>query len=486
MCILISRVSSTPTPRTCGCECAPLDRHDDPMIVPTRKIFARLLGAVRSDELRARLVRGALGSAGVQAASRILALVLGVILARALGPEGYGTYAYAFAIMSLLMVAAEAGVPTLLMREVAAAEGRGNWGLMRGALQRGFQLVAVVSVVIAAAGLIVLTLLADRMAPTSLNTMALMLLLLPVATMAKTVGHALWGLHRVVTAQIVLSIISPALFITFISGVFFLWPEMRKPAGAMAAQLAAALASLMIAAVLLKRALPAATQCAAPKFYSRKWVRSALPFILIGGAGFINTQTDIIMLGWLAEPEEVGIYRVAVQGAMLVPGMTLHIANAVLASHFARLYAQGDMALLQRTVKTATRAILLAAISLVILLVLAGEPAIVWLFGVEFAPAYRPFLILMVTQLAVISFGQVDFLLNMTGHERIVNRVLWQTACLNVFFNAALIPYFSGIGAAVATSASLLLRAIILRSQVKKKLGLSTSVLGRKRIGIEY
>lgn len=453
------------------------------MTSPDKQTFARLFGVFRGDGLRARLIRGALGSAGVQAASRFLALGLSVILARTLGPEGYGIYAYAFAIMSLLMVAAEAGVPTLLMREVAAAEARGNWGHLRGALRRGVQFVALVSVIIAAVGLITMALLEDGMAPASLYTIALMLLVLPVVAIAKTFGHALWGLHRVVTAQIVLSIITPALAITFVSGVFIFWPTIRSPSAAMAAQLAAALTTLIIAAVLLKRAMPAATHRVAPEFQSREWLRSALPFILIGGAGFINTQTDIIMLGWFAEPEEVGIYRVAVQGALLVPAMTLYIGNAILAPLFARLNAQGDTAQLQHIVTRAARVILSVAMPLILLLMLAGEPAIVWLFGVEFASAYRPFLILAATQLAVIGFGQVDFLLSMTGHERTINRVLWQTACLNVLLNAALIPYFSSNGAALATSASLLLRAIIMRSHVKKKLRLSTSALGSTRSG---
>ena len=57
-----------------------------------------------------------------------------------LGAPGCGIHAYAFAIMSLLMVLAEAGGPTLLMRELAASQGQGEWGL-RGALRRAGQLV---------------------------------------------------------------------------------------------------------------------------------------------------------------------------------------------------------------------------------------------------------------------------------------------------------------------------------------------------------
>ena len=111
---------------------------------------------------------------------------------------------------------------------------------------------------------------------------------------------------------------------------------------------------------------------------------------------------------------------------------------------------------------------------------------IVFLFGGEFAPAYFPFLILAGTQIAVIGFGQVDTLLAMSGQEQKLNGVLWQTALLNVLLNAALIPFFAGIGAAIATSVSMLVRAIILKYHVTKELQLSTSPFGSRKLKPEH
>ena len=113
-------------------------------------------GFFTSKSLKAQLIRGGLGTAGVQPSNRLLMLALGIVLALNLGPDGYGVYAYAFAIMSLLMVTAEAGVPTLLMREVAASLGRAEWGLLRGALHRGTQFVALAATTVSLIGLLVL------------------------------------------------------------------------------------------------------------------------------------------------------------------------------------------------------------------------------------------------------------------------------------------------------------------------------------------
>jgi O-antigen/teichoic acid export membrane protein len=65
-------------------------------------------------------MRGTLGSGGLKVANRALALILSLMLARLFGTESYGTYASLMAALTLLAVLASLGMPTLLLREVAA------------------------------------------------------------------------------------------------------------------------------------------------------------------------------------------------------------------------------------------------------------------------------------------------------------------------------------------------------------------------------
>jgi O-antigen/teichoic acid export membrane protein len=288
-----------------------------------------------------------MGGAGIQVVNRLLALALGIILARTLGADGYGVYAYAFAIMSLLMVAAEAGVPTLLMREVAAAQGREEWGVLRGALQRAGQLVALTSMFVSLAGLLVLWWFAEKLELTTLYTTGLMLLVLPVAALSKTLEHAMRGLHRVVIGMSVEMLLRPLLVLVFVAALFLIWPNLREPQYAMASQLTAATLVLLVGMIVLRRFTPLASKQTQAEYRSKVWLKSALPFTLIGGAGIINNQTDIIMLGWFRPSDEVGIYRVATQGAILV-AFSLQVGSAVVAPHFARLYSKGDKERLQQ------------------------------------------------------------------------------------------------------------------------------------------
>lgn len=444
------------------------------MINTVAALKRRLHGVATGNGLKARLVRGGLGSAGIQAANRVLSLALGVVLARTLGAEGYGIYAYAFALMSLLMVPAEAGVPTLIMREVAANQGREEWGVLRGLLQRATQFVALTSTTISLLALVVVWCVAGSLTPTVLYTTTLMLMVLPLSAGARTVAHAMRGLHRVVIGQAIDLLLRPALVLMFVGIVFTLWPQYRQPHVAMAAQLLAALGLLIAGGLVLKSFIPAPAKIAPPVYRGREWLRSALPFTLIGGAGIINSHTDIIMLGWFIGKQEVGIYRVAVQGATLV-AFSLQVANAVVAPQFARIYAQRDMATLQRLVTRSAQIILVAALPVALAFALAGDHIVAWVFGAEFAAAHIPLAILALGQLVNAGFGSVGYLLNMTGHENISARILWQTALLNIGLNVVLIPFFGMNGAAIATAISLITWNLLLFRQVKAKMQITST-----------
>lgn len=414
-------------------------------------LFNRVLAQSRGDGLRARLIRGGVGSAGVQALSRVLALALGIVLARGLGAEGYGTYAYAFAIMSLLMVVAEAGVPTLLLREVAAAQGQKRWGLLRGALIRSSQLVLLASSSLSVVGLLVLSVVADRLSAALLYTTLLMLLVLPLAALAKTIASAMQGLDRVVMGQAVGMLLGPLLVLLSVGSLFLFAPTFRQPQYAMAAQLAAAVVVLLMGGWMLSRYLSAESKAESIEYKSHQWLRSTLPFMLIGGAGIINSQADIIMLGWFGSEADVGIYRVAVQGATLV-AFGLQAVNAVITPQFARLYAQGDTEQLQRLVTASTRVVLLAALPLALAFVFAGGTILKWVFGAEYAASHLPLSILALGQLAIATLGLTGPLVSMAGYERVVSKAIWVSAILNIGLNLFLIPIFGVTGAALSTA----------------------------------
>jgi O-antigen/teichoic acid export membrane protein len=424
--------------------------------------FDRARAQSRGDGLRARLIRGGLGSAGIQALNRILALALGIVLARGLGAEGYGTYAYAFAIMSLLMVAAEAGVPTLLLREVAAAHGQQRWGLLRGALIRSGQLVLLASVSVSVVGLLMLWAMAGRLSAAQLYTMLLVLLMLPLAALTKTIAGAMRGLHRVVVGQAVDLLLRPLLVLMGVGSLFLLAPALRQPQYAMAAQLAAAGVVLLVGGWMLSRYLPAASRTHPAEYQSRQWLKSALPFTLIGGAGIINNQADIIMLGWFRPPDDVGIYRIATQAGILV-WFLIQAAQGVLSPVFSQLYSVHDMAKLKRLFRISSFVVFIFTVPIALVLVVFGQNLISFIFGHEYLPAAAPLAVLAVGYLLNVAFGPVGLLLQMVGREKVTAKILWLTVVVNLLLNFSLIPPYGSTGAAFSTSVSVVMYHAILR-----------------------
>jgi O-antigen/teichoic acid export membrane protein len=412
-----------------------------------RKLSVWLSG----DSLRARIIRGGIGSAGIQAANRFLALALGIVLARLLGPDGYGVYAYAFAIMSLLMVVAEAGVPTLLMREVAASQVREEWELLSGALHRGFQFVALTAMTVSSLGLLLLWWLADNVSAMVLYTTALMLLVLPVAALCKTVAHVLQGLNKVVVGQAVDMLIRPLLVLVFVAVLFVGWPQQQLPQVAMAAQLLGSLIVLFIGVRVLMRFLPGQIFEVAPSYKSRLWLKSALPFTLIGGAMIINTQADIIMIGWFLNSESVGVYRVVSQGALMMT-FILQAASAVLRPSFAKFYAAGNLRHLDNLYQKSTRVIMISTLPIVIAFVVMGGEILGFVFGSKYVVGASALAILAVGYFANISFGAIGSLMQMIGQEKSTAFFLWVTSVFNVILNLLLIPLFGLNGAAIATA----------------------------------
>lgn len=447
-----------------------------PLITGVRRLHSRFL---QGDRLRAQLVRGGIGSVALKLAHTGLTFVMVVILARLLEPEGYGVYAYVFALITLMAVPAQFGLPNLVVREVAASRVRGEWGLMRGVVRRANQAVAAMAVALIAVGGGVAWILADRFAEAQLTTFAWGLLLVPLLALGKLRGAALRGLHKVVQGQLPELALRPGLFVLLLLGAWLLLPSgVLTPSGAMALHALAAGMTLAVGAWLLWRARPAAMTAAPPAYRTRSWAMSALPLGLTAGMMLVTKQTDIVMLGFFVPAEDVGIYRVAVQVSMLV-SFGLGAMNMVLAPQFSRLYAAGDMRRLQRVVTAGARAGLLVALPLVIIFVAFGAEILALAFGHEYASGATALAVLAIGQLINTAMGSVGVLLNMTGHEHHTARGVAVAAASNILLNLMLIPYFGILGAAAATATTFFIWNILLFYSAYKKLDLCSTIFYR-------
>ena len=367
-----------------------------------------------------------------------------------------------------------------MVRETAKTEAREQWGLMRGLWRWGNGFVVLFSAVMIFIGGLFLWFGEQWLSEVRWQTLAVGLLLVPLIALGNVRGAILRGLRRTVVGQLPEAVLRPALLLALVLLVPWLWADFAlSAANVMALHAAAALGVFLIGSVLLLHVRPQPVASGPePEYEVAYWRNAAFPLALLAGLQLINKQTDILLLGIIQTDGDVGVYRVVFQVATLVI-FGLQALNQVLQPYYARMYAQGEMARLQRLVTYSARVILLIAIPPVIVMIAFGGTLLEWVFGAEYRGGATALAILAAGQLVNAGMGSVGMLLNMTGHERDTVKGIGIAALCNVVLNLVLIPPFGIEGAAAATALTLVIWNLILRAFVKRRLGIETMALAR-------
>lgn len=442
-------------------------------------IFQRIKARVddrlsRQGKLGAALVKGVAGTAGIKATHAVIVFASSIVLARALGPAGYGVMTYVIALVHLLSTPSELGVPNLAVREVAITNARKDWGRMRGFIRWAHTTIGVISLVLAGAAAVALLLFGDTLDPTKRTCMWLGIVLVPLASLNMLRSSMLRGLRKVLLGQLPEQIVRPLVFLALILGLNFVGGGLTSPVVALSAHIVSVVIAFLCGMLLFFRHRPAELAGAVPQFAGRSWLASSIPFGMTALMQLINGKTDILILGMFRADADVGIYRVAVQMAALVV-FGLQVVNAIQGPHIAHLFTKGDMPRLQKMVTRSAQAIFAFALAAVLVIVLFGKFLIETLFDPAFSAAYVPLVIICVGQLVNAAMGSVGSLLNMTGHEKDTMTSVFIGAAINVTLNFALTPTWGPIGAAIATTTTLITWNLIMWHMVRKRLGIEPS-----------
>lgn len=428
--------------------------------------------------LPALLLRNGLGSFALRAVNAIAAASLTILLARHLGPSGYGTYTYALALVILLNVPTQGGLPILVVRETAAALARSRIDLLYGLWRWATAITVGLALTVVIVAIPLARLLRDHLDAVTSASFMLALLLVPLIVLGNLCGAALRGLHRVLLGQLPEYLLRPSFLLLAISVFLWIDPEGLRADIAVGLHTLAAAMALMIGAPLLWRARPRlSTGVVSVDDQPRGWLSSLIPLTVLSAMQVVLQYTDLVMLGLFQTSEMVGLYRVAAQASLCV-GFGLLAVNLVVAPHFAGCYAQGDLARLQRISTLSARLVLLLTVPVAVLFLLTAEPIITFVFGEVYGGSGAALAILALGQLCNAAFGSVVFLLNMTGHERDTVRGLLVAVVVNVLLNLLLIPPFGIDGAAAATAITQLLWNVLLWRAVRRRLGIDSTAFG--------
>jgi O-antigen/teichoic acid export membrane protein len=441
------------------------------------KALSEAMTAFRSGVgLKGQLLRGGGGSVAIKLGATLLSIGVGVVLARALGAEGYGDYSFVFALVTVMAIPAQMGLPSLVVRETAKAQVKGDWALIRGLWRWATMIALVISLGLMVVGVLAGSIFAERFAGARMAAFYWGLTLVPLAALGNLRGAALRGLHRVIQGQLPEFVLRPAFLIALVLGTHqSLSSGALSASDAMMLHALASLLAFIIGAYLLLRARPAPLrQERIAKTAPRPWLASALPLGMVSGIYALKENVGLLLLGLFSQSTEVGAFRVAVQGAALI-AFALTAANMVIAPHIARLHVECRTQDLQRLLTGATRAIVALALPLAIIFFAFGRPLLELLFGSEFTVAYPALLVLTSGQLVNAATGPVGTALAMTGEERCVMSGNFAALLLNIILLFAFVPTFGTVGAAASSSLSTIFLNIFLTHQAKRRIGIRFS-----------
>ena len=202
---------------------------------------------------RRMLFRSGMGSFALRAVNALAAASLTILMARGLGPSGYGVYTYALALVMLLNVPTQGGLPILVVRETAAALAHMQIDRVYRLWRWATAITLGLALTVALVGITVGWLFRAHFEPVAWNSFLLALLLVPLIVLGNLCGAALRGVHRVLLGQWPEYLLRPALLLLAILAYRgFAGDTMRADVAVGLHTLAAAVA-LMISAPLLWR-----------------------------------------------------------------------------------------------------------------------------------------------------------------------------------------------------------------------------------------
>lgn len=418
------------------------------------------------DGLGPVLVKSVGGSAGVAMLGMAFTFLLGWQLARGLGAAGYGVYGVAMAVVSILGIPSQFGLPQLLTREVASTNATRNWSQLKGVIRWALRLAIVSSltVVLLISGWIVFA--GPGLTSALGRSLAIGAFLVPLIALGALSAAILRGLLAVVIAQVPDGLVRPAAHSLLLVGMALLGATLT-PASAMGAGVAGAACALLVGGLLVARRMPAPVIAAMPREERGSWLAATLPMALTEGLRVVQGQAAILALGTMVSMAEVGQFRVAAS-LMTLLVFPLSVLNLVAAPHVASLAATGDRSRLRRMLAHVALGMTVSVMLLALPFVIAGNWLIATVFGAEFGAANPIVLVLALGMLANAAFGAGATALNMLGHQQRVTRAsIWSVAVLCILLWPG-IAAFGTMGAAVALTVSMTLWSTLLWWDVRR------------------
>ena len=385
-----------------------------------------------------------------------------LLIALRLSLEEVGAFYIVFGALMVASGLGRLGIDRAVTREMARLLAAHDTAGARQVLRRAAAQVALLSLLLTAGAMAAAWPLAAWVMhkPAMAPLFMIGALAIGPQNLANLVAGALAGLHRVTQSQIVYTWLWPGLFCV-IAVVLPL-----TDAVALFAVVVAMTIATIVGAVMLLRDLPAAGTPVTP---ATSLLGTGLSLFSLELVQLLISAAPPFILGALAPTDEVGLYAIAWRVVLVIYMFVSGVAS-MMSPRFARLYVLDDRIGLKREAGRALGFALALALGPILVVTLWPE-RILQLFGPHFAPAAPALRILLIGQLAAALTTTTPELLGMTGYARSLLHINTLAALILIGGLTVLCPWFGAQGAAIATTATMLINAAGTSFMAQRKLG---------------
>lgn len=411
-----------------------------------------------------------LGIGIIKLVSMPATLAISIMLARNLGPEDFGTYAFVISLISFAALTLTGGLSQLITREVAFALQNDAKGVLKGLLLSATTWVLFTSLATVLCAWFVIKFAVTSNDQSLRTALLAALLALPIAAISPVWAGMLRGYGHGAKSQYPGLLLVPLSQLLAVAGlVTFGLLSVRT------AMLAFILANVIAASVglyLTKKTVSNSLRNIAAEYQFSAWAKSCVMFTGIALMNFLQTQAGVILLGFLASTADVAAYQIADRGAQMVILATA-IIELVLAPHVARAFKAGSRGQLRSIFLKARWVGGLVTLFAALPLIFAGAPIIQLAFGSAYVdPVVQPLAIISIALAIRALLGPTTTLLAMSNNERSVLATQTVGLILNVGLTLLLAPRFGALGAAWAAAIGIVACSALLALLTRRKLGL--------------
>ncbi len=207
---------------------------------------------------------------------------------------------------------------------------------------------------------------------------------------------------------------------------------------------------------------------------TKEFLNKSLPMMMSGFFLILLNWTDVLMLGKLETEENIGIYNAAFKVGYLTL-FFVTMMNSFVVPKLSEFHHQKDYLSMKNFVNKATRIVIVLTLPVALFIILFSKQILTY-FGPEFVAGSFALQLITLGALFNAMTGNVDQILNMTNHQKLVRNIMFVGFLVNIVGNLFLIPKYGYLGAAICSFVVNIIVNCIFVLQIKRKLGFYTFI----------